>query len=114
MIVTCEAWKEGIVPPPPASSLGLDLWQSTLALAWMGAYLHARPWLLRLRDGDEEASVVLLLRQLKAGLTLASAYPYGWIDGDSRLFWRSRNAIRTALRRRGVVRLEIALSGEGL
>jgi hypothetical protein len=80
----------------------------------MGAYLHARPWLLRLRDGDEEASVVLLLRQLKAGLTLASAYPYGWIDGDSRLFWRSRNAIRTALRRRGVVRLEIALSGEGL
>lgn len=99
---------------PPASSLGLDLWQSPAALEWMGAYLHARPYLLRVHDGDEEARAVLLLRQLKAGLTLASAYPYGWIDGDYGLFWRARCAIRRALRRRGVVRLEIALSGEGL
>lgn len=80
----------------------------------MSTYLHASPWLLRIRDGDEEARVVLLLRQLTAGLKLASAYPYGWIDGDSGLFWRSRDAVRRALHRRGVVRLEIALSGEGL
>lgn len=114
MIVTCETWRPGLAPAPPASSLGLDLWQSPAALEWMGTYLHARPSLLRIRDGDMEARIVLLLRQLKAGMTLASAYPYGWIDGDSDLFWRSRGAVRNALRRHGVVRLEIALSGEGL
>jgi len=114
MIVTCEAWQAGAAPAPPASSLGLDLWQSPAALEWMGAYLHARPWLLRICDGNEEARLVLLLRQLKVGLTLASAYPYGWIDGNCGLFWRARSAIRRALRRHGVVRLEIALSGEGL
>lgn len=114
MIVTCEAWQTGLVPAPPPSSLGLDLWQSPAALKWMCGYLHARPWLLRVRDGGDEARIVLLLRQLKAGLTLASAYPYGWVDGDNGLFWRSRGAIRRALLRRGVVRLEIALSGEGL
>lgn len=114
MIVTCEAWQAGVAPAPQASSLGLDLWQSPAALEWMGAYLHARPWLLRIHDGGEDARLVLLLRQLKAGLTLASAYPYGWIDGDWGLFWRARSAIRRALRQRGVVRLEIALSGEGL
>jgi len=114
MIVTCEAWQTGAAPAPPASSLGLDLWQSPAALEWMSAYLHARPWLLRIREGDEEARIVLLLRQLKAGLTLASAYPYGWIDGDCGLFWRARGAIRRVLRQHGVARLEIALSGEGL
>lgn len=114
MIVTFEAWNAGLTPAPPLSSLGLDLWQSPTALEWMGAYLHARPWLLRVRDGDQEASIVLLLRQLKGGLTLASAYPYGWIYGDCDLFWRARSAIRHVLRRHGVVRLEIALSGEGL
>jgi hypothetical protein len=80
----------------------------------MGAYLHARPWLLRICDDENEARLVLLLRHLKAGLVLASAYPYGWIDGDRRLFWRARGAIRRVLRRHGVVRLEIALSGKGL
>lgn len=114
MIVTCEAWQTGTVPVPPASSLGLDLWQSPAALEWMAAYLHARPWLLQIRDDDAEARIVLLLRQLKAGLTLASAYPYGWIDGDIDLFWRSRGMVRRSLRRHGVVRLEIAFSGEGL
>lgn len=114
MIVTCEAWQVGAAPVPPPSSLGLDLWQSSAALEWMGAYLHARPWLLRIRDGNDEARMVLLLRQLKAGLTFASAYPYGWIDGDCGLFWRARGAIGRALRKHGVVRLEIALSGEGL
>lgn len=114
MIVTCESWQAGAAPTPPASSLGLDLWQSPAALDWMCAYLHARPCLLGVRDGDEEARMVLLMRRLSAGLSLASAYPYGWIDGDSGLFWRSRGAIRRALRRHGVVRVEIALSGEGL
>jgi hypothetical protein len=114
MIVTCEAWRPGLAPTPSASSLGLDLWQSPAALEWMGAYLHARPWLLRVRKGEDEATIVLLLRQLKAGLTLASAYPYGWIDGDRGLFARAYGEIRRALRRHRVARLEIALSGEGL
>lgn len=114
MIVSCEMWQPKLAPRPHASSLGLDLWQSPAALQWMGTYLHARPWLLRIREGDAEARMVLLLRRLPSGLSLASAYPYGWIDGDADLFWRSRRVIRKALHRRGVVRLEIALSGEFL
>lgn len=114
MIVTCEAWQAGTVPVPTASSLGLDVWQSSAALDWMSAYLHARPYLLRICDDASEARVLLLLRRLSVGLTLASAYPYGWIDGDTSLFWRASGAIGPVLRRHGVVRLEIAMSGEGL
>lgn len=114
MIATCETWQRGLIPALPASSLGLDLWQSPAALEWMGAYLRALPCLLRVRDRSDEAQVVLLRRRLPAGLSLGSAYPYGWISGNPELFWRARGAIRSALRRRGVVRLEMALSGEAL
>lgn len=112
MIVTCETWRTETAPP--ASSLGLDLWQSTPAVRWICGYLHAEPCVLHVRDEGREACLPVFLRSLGAGLKLASAYPYGWIAGDADLFWCARTAVCKALGKRGAVRLEIPFSGEML
>lgn len=111
----CEPLADFIVPTraqAEAGSCGLDFWQSPQALRWVGAYLHAEPVLVTVRDAGHRASFCCLLRRLPLGMALASAYPYAGIVGDADLFWRSGAAVAAALRARGVVRVELPFSGE--
>lgn len=77
----------------------------------MGGYLHAQPAVIHVTSDGKHASLLCLLRSLPGGLSLASAYPYGCIDGDPRLFWEAIPAITRALKRVRAVRLEIPFTG---
>ncbi len=96
----------------PPGSCGLDFWQSTPALEWMKKYLHAEPVQIQVSEGGKHASLLCMLRRLPCGLFLASAYPYGFIAGDTDLFWKAKKQIVQTLFKRRIVRLEIAFSGE--
>jgi hypothetical protein len=99
-------------PTPPPSSCGLDFWQSDEASDWVCGYLDARPASLQVVAGGRSASLRLLLRRLPLGMRLATAYPYGCIEGDVDTFWRATAEIGRALRNSWVAALEIPFSGE--
>ncbi len=99
--------------PGPAGSCGFDFWHSTPALEWINSYLSARPMQIQVtEENKKKATLFCLLRQLPCGLFLASAYPYGYIEGDVELFWQAVNQISQELRKHRVIRLEIALTGK--
>lgn len=52
-----------------------------------------------------------MLRRLPFGALLASAYPYGCIQGDVDLFWHAAPAIARMLRTDAIARLEIPFTG---
>lgn len=110
--VRCERLTPGHeVTPVEATSCGLDLWHSSAGLHWASSYLQAEAIIFRITDGHQQANLTCLLRGLLGGLSLASAYPYGRIDGDVGLFWRAAPMIAKALRHERIVRLEIPFSG---
>jgi len=110
-----RCWLEqttGFPLPAAPDSCGLDFWYSPAALRWLGGFLGARPALLGIEEGGRRALLRLLLRPLPGGFRLASAYPYGVIEGDPALFWRTPD-LGPTLRRAGVVRLEVPFTGPG-
>lgn len=96
---------------PGASSCGLDFWHSAAGLRWACSYLHATNATLRVGSGNVQARLRCLMRRFPGGLQLASAYPYGYIDGDVELFWQAIPVIAAALRRKRILRIEIPFTG---
>src|SRR5258708_37810470 len=95
----------------PPSSCGLDFWHSRDGTNWVCAFLKARPALICVEEGERQASLYCLLRQLPGGFLLALAYPYGVITGDAELFWSAGAEIQQVLSAHRLARLEIPVTG---
>ena len=93
-------------------SCGLDFWQSPPAIDWINQYLVSQSAYIEVTDNCNKASLLCFIRPLPGGFFLASAYPYGCIDGDINLFWKAENHIAYALRKHRILRLEISFTGE--
>ncbi len=100
--------------PPSPSSCGLDVWHTEPALTWIGDFLRAKSSWLEVSDAMGRAGLRFVVRHLPLGVLLGSAYPYGAIEGDVTCFLRNLEAIRSALLRQRIVRLEIPFTGEYL
>jgi hypothetical protein len=99
---------ESLAPEPGQD--GLDFWLSAAAKPWIEGTLKATGFTVSMERGDASSFLVIYLRRLFPGLTLASGYPYSTILGDLELFWEKFESIRHTLQRLGVARLELALS----
>ncbi len=98
----------GIEPPPGKD--GLDFWLSAAAKPWIEGTLKATGLTVSIERGTAKAALIVYLRRLVPGLTLASGYPYSTILGDVALFWEQFARLRRVLRQKGVSRMELALS----
>ena len=107
--------KKGIEIPeillPLPRECGLDVWLSKDIENWVANTLEANVNTITIKENSNICAIVLAFRDVLPGIRLASGYPYSTILGDVDLFWRQFNRLKIILKKHGVSRVELALSG---